>query len=421
MNFRRRKNPEGNSSSAAAAGHAETSVEQELLMDSLLRTVGSFGFRQILPPPVSARALLDREPELGRWLAGSPIPVTTDGADLVLNPTHFLSVLKKYLENVAARGAHVAKWFYLSPVTALRGGAVSVNHELGIFILGEDSPLAGAQLIDAVTQVLSLLGLREFSVDVNNLGCRICQKDYRNLLTEHLKRQQLSLCATCSQGFEENPFVVWNCAEPGCQAQLAEAPQIVDFLDEGCRANLMGILETIDSLGIAYTLHPTLFVKPLREKVMFRATLPALSATLGEGGNFTHYSTLLGAPAEVPAIGFITNFERLWQYVPEESRTLGSHVEVFMVPLGPVASRRALLMHRELQRAGITAAEAMLGHASIKSQLKEANERRSDIALIIGQKEALDETVILRDMRSGIQEVFASERIVDEVKKRLGK
>jgi histidyl-tRNA synthetase len=67
------------------------------------------------------------------------------------------------------------------------------------------------------------------------------------------------------------------------------------------------------------------------------------------------------------------------------------------------------------------AAEAMLTSPSIKHQLKAAAEKKCEIALIIGQKEALDETVILRDMRSGMQEVFALERIIEEVKKRLGK
>ena len=54
-------------------------------------------------------------------------------------------------------------------------------------------------------------------------------------------------------------------------------------------------------------------------------------------------------------------------------------------------------------------------------KLKEAVAKKCEIALIIGQKEAIDETVILRDMRSGMQEVFALDRIIEEVKKRLGK
>ncbi|KKW23378.1 MAG: Histidine-tRNA ligase [Parcubacteria group bacterium GW2011_GWA2_51_12] len=418
MNFRRRKNSEGGSS-ASPGPQTGAIVEQELLMDNLLRAVGNLGFRQVLPSPISSRRVLEGDPELTRWIDGSPVEVVSDNSNLILSPSHFLNVFKRYLDNVGTRGAHVAKWFYLAPVVRVRAGELSIKHEFGLFILGEDSPLAAAQLIDAVSQISTTLGVRDFSIEVNSLGCKVCQKDYRHLLTEHFKRQSVNLCQTCTESLDDNPFVVWSCAEPGCRGQLQDAPQIVDFLDEECRANLMSVLETVDSLGITYALHPTLMVKPLREKVMFRVSMP--TGILGEGGNFTHFSTALGAAAEVPLIGFLTNFERLWQFVPEEAKSLTTHVEVFMVPLGPVASRRALLMHHELQRAGIDAAESMLGHASIKSQLKEANERHSDITLIIGQKEALDETVILRDMRSGIQEVFASERIVDEVKKRLGK
>ena len=117
----------------------------------------------------------------------------------------------------------------------------------------------------------------------------------------------------------------------------------------------------------------------------------------------------------------LTTFEKLMSVVPEELRSRGPKIEVFMVPLGSIAVRKAVALHRDLQHSGIMAAETMLASGSIKNQLKAAAENKCEIALIIGQKEAIDETVILRDMRSGMQEVFAADRIIEEVKKRLGK
>lgn len=61
------------------------------------------------------------------------------------------------------------------------------------------------------------------------------------------------------------------------------------------------------------------------------------------------------------------------------------------------------------------------GPGSIKTQLKLAESNKVAIALIIGQKEAREGTVILRDVKSGMQELFTTERIIEEVKKRLGK
>lgn len=127
----------------------------------------------------------------------------------------------------------------------------------------------------------------------------------------------------------------------------------------------------------------------------------------------------MGAEDQVPLLGFVTNIEKFWPLVSAEHHKLKTKVEVFLISLGEAACRRVLHLRRHLREAGLKTWESMLGHPGIKTQLKEAQDYSADIALIIGQKEAIDDTVILRDMRSGMQEVFAVDRIVEEVKKRL--
>ena len=95
-------------------------------------------------------------------------------------------------------------------------------------------------------------------------------------------------------------------------------------------------------------------------------------------------------------------------------------VDVFLVPLGDLAAKKTLRLFTELWNHNIVASE-FIGPGSIKTQLKLAESNKVSIALIIGQKEARDGTVILRDVRSGMQELFTYERIIEEVKKRLGK
>jgi histidyl-tRNA synthetase len=94
--------------------------------------------------------------------------------------------------------------------------------------------------------------------------------------------------------------------------------------------------------------------------------------------------------------------------------------EVYLVPLGELAAKRSLRLFRDLVESGVTVFD-FFGYAGVKNQLKAAQEAGSPIALIMGQKEAVDEVVILRDVKSGMQEVFSYDKIVDEVKKRLGR
>lgn len=401
----------------------ETDVaEREILLQSLSQALGNLGFLQILPLPVEERQVYAKHPEMAKHYGAQIYEVAGPfERDMVLPPTHFPGIFKRFNQNFRTRGPHVAKWFYLSPVLDLQSGKTEIVHELGVFVLGEDNSLANAQLINAVTQAFGTLGISEFLTEINSMGCPTCQKDYQSLLLEHLQKARSELCAECVANLEDNPMAVWSCANASCRSALLDAPQIVDFLDDPCRTTLVGVLETVDALGIPYMLNPSLSGPLLRQKVLFRITAQEGKVSLGTGGNYSRFTEYLGGEGEVPLLGFLTTFEQFWPLIPPTARRAANHVEVFMIPLGEAACRRAMIMHRELQQSGIRTAEAMLGYSSIKGQLKAALDNHSDIVLIIGQKEALDETVILRDIRSGIQEVFAHDRIIEEVKKRLGK
>ena len=58
---------------------------------------------------------------------------------------------------------------------------------------------------------------------------------------------------------------------------------------------------------------------------------------------------------------------------------------------------------------------------SLKSQLALANQLKVKYALIIGQRELLDGTILLRDMESGSQEVLDLKRVKSIMLKRLAK
>lgn len=420
--YKRKKQTVADSGAVSVAPPGFDGLERDMVMDNLLKTLGSFGFLQVFPPPLEERRLYLKQPDLQKYFGQKIMNLPAHGSrELILSPTLFISLLKRYAENVRVQGPHVAKWFYAAPVMDVETSRPSHSHELGLFVLGDDSSMAAAQLINTVNQSFAAIGLADLMTEVNSFGCSDCQKDYLNILQEHLRKSSFDLCPDCRRDVEGNPMAVWRCDKENCRAVVAQAPQIVDFLDESCRATLVGLLETIDQLGIPYTLSPGLTPHLVKERIAFRLTLQEGKVTLGNGGDYVHLAQYLGAEEPVPLLGFLTNFEALWEQIAPENRKIGGHVEVFMIPLGEAAARKALLMHRALRDAGIYASESILGHSSIKSQLKEAVARTSDIAVIIGQKEAREETAILRDLRSGIQEVFASDRIIEEVKKRLGR
>lgn len=362
---------------------APGSLTLDPFLDNVTHLLSGFGFRQVAGPP-----------------EGSHIAEVYRGShDLSLQPLP------------------VAKWFYL--------GSGAATHELGIFIIGEESSLAYAHLLNAVYESLKDLGFAEAVMEIGSRGCGSCQSEYAQWLSAELSAAGGRLCAECLRNLERQDLVaVWNCPNAACQNTFSAASQqMIDFLDESCRSILMDTLETIDALEIPYVLSPFFAGHRAPEKVLFEPVVEGSSGgrmVLGRGGDYSGAARGPNEPA-VPVLGFLTELETLHGLLPPDRVAQIRPAEVFIVSLGRAAGPVALQLYRQLRTAGIDVAEGLLGNQGLRSQLRLAAQRRSEIALIIGQKEAQDETVILRDIRSGIQEVFVKDRIIEEVQKRLAR
>jgi histidyl-tRNA synthetase len=92
---------------------------------------------------------------------------------------------------------------------------------------------------------------------------------------------------------------------------------------------------------------------------------------------------------------------------------------LYIAQLGDQPRQKALAMFEELRKAGFRVSQGFL-HNALKHQLEEAQKMNVRYTLILGQKELMDGTIIIRDMESGAQEVVDAKKIIHEIEKRLG-
>jgi histidyl-tRNA synthetase len=123
---------------------------------------------------------------------------------------------------------------------------------------------------------------------------------------------------------------------------------------------------------------------------------------------------------DVPAVGFACGIERIIDRLKEEGVELSVNdsPQIFVAQLGNRAKREALKILCKLQEAHIPFAES-LDRDGMQAQLRLADRVGAKWALILGQKEVLDKTVIFRNMESGMQEVVPQDVMVEELKRRL--
>ena len=136
------------------------------------------------------------------------------------------------------------------------------------------------------------------------------------------------------------------------------------------------------------------------------------------GGRYDYLSEMIG-PRLVPAVGGALGMERAVEIIKTENLfSFKKPAGVYFITIGEQAKRGGLRIMEELRRAGVRTAES-LGKDSLKSQLGAADKAKAKLALIFGQKEVFEESIIIRDMASGAQENMALSKIVEEIKKRF--
>lgn len=346
------------------------------------------------------------------------------GKPMALRPSILPSVLRSYVQHKVAEDHPLSKWLYSGNVMQNDSeGRLVSDYEFGLEVLGDFTCLAEAQTISAAWTLVQSLGLEDATLEINTLGDNACQNVYQDTLADFLKDKKFELCDSCNEAITSRPLNALRCANLECQIVLADAPTVLDYLDDESQKQFTSILEALDELQIPYQLSP-LYVGPAGSSftnVAIRYKQGSKVMLIGEGGYHDIALKQLTGKS-FSCFGFSGSLSTIEQAMAHNDIAVQADgiSEVFLVPLGELASKKSLRLFHDLTSADVRVYDHF-GTVGVKNQLKQAEENRSPIALIMGQKEALDEMVILRDVKSGMQEVFSYDKIVIEVKKRLGK
>jgi len=352
---------------------------------------------------------------------------TTRGGDKVaLRPELTAGNCRSYIQNGMQVLSKPVKLFSTGPVYRYdrpQEGRYREHYQVNFDAYGEQDPILDAQMIQIASRLVQALGIKAIQLQVNSIGCPVCRKNYKELLVSYLESKKTKLCQDCKRRIVTNPLRILDCKEDKCFQVSVSAPQSVDHLCEDCRVHFRTLLEYLDELDLLYTINPRLvrgldyYTKTVFE--IWSASEQGRKLSLGGGGRYDNLMKSMGGE-DTPAIGFGIGMER----IIEEMRRVQAkpykppRPKVFLAQLGALAKKKSLRMFSDLEKNGILVAESF-GRGSLKSQLKVANKLGVEITLILGQKETLDGTVIVKNMSTGAQETINAEKLVDLIKKKL--
>ncbi len=333
-------------------------------------------------------------------------------------------LLRAYYQRKIYEKSSLSKWAASGFTVKLdENENIISDYQFNFEVFGQFNHLTEAQVIGSVWEFLQSLGLKDSVLEINSLGNKDCQIAYSQTLQDYLMTKKYELCDNCNEHLQGRVLNVFRCGNLDCQALLSEAPGVLDFLDEESRKHFTNILEALDELGVPYQLNP-LYAGPDgsgKTNLVIKSKLKGETVILGEGGYHDGLMQNL-CGKNLSCFGFTGSLSKIHELL-EANKTVVSREQsndVFLVPLGELAAKKSLRLFRDLTAEKISVYDHF-GNVGVKNQLKQAESFHAPVALIMGQKEAMEEMVILRDVKSGMQEIISYDKIVSEVKKRLGR
>jgi len=323
------------------------------------------------------------------------------GRSLTLRPEGTAPICRAYLEHGMHKLAQPVKLSYTGPFfrhERPQAGRFRQFHQLGVEAIGTDSPLADAEVIMLLSDLLAELGVPGVELRLGSLGSPQARSSYLEELKSHLRAHEAELSKDVRERIEINPLRAFDADDEGTRGVMTSAPTIVERLAGGDAEHFDEVRALLEAAGIAYEVDPSL-VRGLDyyTRTIFSFVCDELGAQseVGGGGRYDGLIEQLGGPP-TPAVGWAAGIERILLALGESEEAAGR--DAFLAVADPGQRRRALALASELRHAGLSA-EVDLGGRGLKGQLKHADRIGARRVLIL----EADGSAQLRDMQSGEQ------------------
>jgi histidyl-tRNA synthetase len=347
------------------------------------------------------------------------------GQSLTLRPENTAGVVRAYIEHKMWDRPGVQKLYYIGPQFRRerpQKGRYRQFYQIGAEIIGpppagSESPARDAEVLEMLATLLDRLGIRNWTLQLNSVGCAEDRARYNQALRDALQSVKANMCYDCQRRAETNPLRVLDCKVPEDQPIIEALPKIADYLDEGCRQHFSQVRSILTACGVPFVLNPRL-VRGLDyyTRTAFEFThgaLGAQNAILG-GGRYDGLSEAIGGP-KAPGIGFAIGEDRLVLALQETAGAAADIPDAYIAPLGPGMNAESARLARELRRDGII---VELGDENfrLKKSLETASKLAARFAVIVGENEVQSDEFALKNLATGEQVKVARAALAQAIK-----
>ena len=399
----------------------EVLVKHNKVIEDALKISNQYCYSQIETPIFEFSEIFTKPLGISSDIVTKENYIFRDRSDdeLMLRPEGTSGVVRAFLnagliQDIPKRFSYFGPMFrYERP----QKGRLRQFKQFGVECLGLSNPMADVEVISLGKNFLQKLDLlNSTSLKINSLGDAESRSNYRKALLEYLNDYKTELSQDSIKRLSQNPLRILDSKNEIDKKILANAPNILDYLNQESRQRFHKVTEGLDVLGIKYCIDKNL-VRGLDYycHTAFEFITKELGAqgTVLAGGRYDGLSKMLGGP-DVPGVGWAAGIERLSLLIPTH---FTSNPDVVLIGVSEEFNFLLLPLMQQLIKEAFRVEVLYAGNISKK--LKRANKIKASFAIILGEEEVKMKVLKLKNLVTGSEEHMSIDKAVKIIKEFL--
>ena len=387
-----------------------------------------YGFKPIDTPILEHEEVFIRGVGEGTDIIDKEIyTLKTKGGDhLALRPEHTAPLMRAYIEHGMQTFPQPVMFYQYGPIFRHdnpQRGRYRQFWQFDLDCLGNDKSIMDALVIKAGISILEEAGAENLSIEINSIGDKECRGAYIKELTSYYRKHINNLSSIDRERLKTNPLRILDSKEEKTKEINENAPDSISFLCPSCKKHFKEVLEYLEEMGIQYNINKNLvrglsyYTRTVFEVYTENPEEGGSPVQIAGGGRYDYLAKQLGGKKDVPAVGFSIGVDRIIgsTWYKKLSPRIIKKPKIYFIQLGNEAKLKSLNIIEILRKAHIPIAQA-LSKDSLGAQLAIAEKLSIPYTLIFGQKEALDGTVIVRNMSNRSQETIKLSKLLEYLK-----
>ena len=337
---------------------------------------------------------------------------STKGFDPEAYPEEKASLIRTYFENKLWLNIQPVMFFLERPFHGSKEHKKPHKLENALYVLGSNKSVCECLSIQTAISILENSGYRDIVLRLNSIGDKDSNADFTRKLSAHIKKNFNSYPQELKQDLKKDIFLIFKKPKE-YQSFIDECPKSIDFLTENSRKHFKEVLEFLEVLEIPYKIDHTILGDPqYSAETIFEIDSSKDEETLCKGFRFNRMAKKIGQKKEVACV-YINISAKLKKPI-KKVKLKNSNPKAYLIQFGPEAKLKSFTILKQLFESGVYISHA-IAKDKLSGQIGVAESSDIPYILLLGQKEALEDSVVIRNNSNRAQEIV----LIKDIGRRL--